>query len=205
MENLTYVTGNYGKYISIKEQFEQYGLSINYFKHDLDEPDVNDIGFISKAKAKQAYEIIGRPVFVTDSGFYIENYPNKVNYPGAFVKRSGVSSNIDKLLKDMEKVNDRSCYFLDCLTFYDGENYYQFFGKSLGVLSYTKKGIKHSNAKSNLWYVFIPNNCMKTLAEMTDYERNHRNDNHTSAAKEFITWYLDVYLQDKSLIKNLKI
>lgn len=202
MENLTYVTGNYGKYISVKEAFERENISIEYFKCDLEEPDINDIKYISQEKAKKAYEILDSPVFVADSGFYIENYPNNPGYPGAFVKRSGIISNIDNLLETMKNVTNRECYFLDCLTFYDGKEYFQFFGVSKGTLSYEKRGDFIKKAKSNLWYVFIPNNCDKTLAEMTDYERLNRNDNRTSATNEFISWYKDTYLKPKTLIKQ---
>lgn len=80
MNNLTYVTGNYGKYISVKELFEKNDLDINFYKCDLDEPDVNDIKYISLKKALKAYEIIKRPVFVADSGFYINAYPNNPGY-----------------------------------------------------------------------------------------------------------------------------
>ncbi len=47
MNNLTYVTGNYGKYVSVKEIFEKNGLDINFYNCDLDEPNVNDIKYIS--------------------------------------------------------------------------------------------------------------------------------------------------------------
>lgn len=202
MENLTYITGNYGKYISVKEKFEGAGITIDYFKCDLNEPEVNDIEFISKEKARQAYEILGKPVFVADSGFYIEDYPNNPGYPGAFVKRSGISSNISELLKTMENINNRNCYFLDCLTFYNGKEYYQFFGLSKGTLSRKSKGYENKKAKSNLWYVFIPYNCTKTLAEMTDEERNNRPDDRTSATDEFINWYKNNYKNVKRLVKN---
>lgn len=204
MENLTYITGNYGKYIAVKEKFEKNGISINYFKCDLDEPDINNIEYISKEKARQAYEKLQKPVFVADTGFYIENYPNNPGYPGAFVKRSGISSDISKLLKTMENIIDRKCYFLDCLTFYNGNEFYQFFGLSKGTLSYEERGTKTKKAKSNLWYVFIPNNCSKTLAEMNDDERNNRNDNSTSATDEFIIWYKNNYLDTKRLVKKQK-
>lgn len=189
MENLTYVTGNYGKYISVKEKFERNGLSINYFKCDLDEPNVNDINIISKEKARQAFEKLGSPVFVADSGFYIENYPGCPNYPGAFVKRSGISSNTEQLLETMKDVQDRSCYFLDTLTYYDGSDYYQFYGVSRGTLSKEIRGIDKKQALSNLWYVFVPNNCTKTLAEMTEEEMENRKDGRTNATDEFIKWY----------------
>ncbi|MCI8575220.1 MAG: hypothetical protein HFI09_01990 [Bacilli bacterium] len=146
MEKLTYITGNYGKYISVKEKFENAGITIDYFKCDLEEPNVNDIKFISKEKARQAYEKIGSPVFVTDSGFFIENYPNNPGYPGAFVKRSGISSDIEKLLETMKGVSNRSCYFLDCLTFFDGNEYYQFWGISKGTLSSEVKGNENKKA-----------------------------------------------------------
>ena len=139
-------------------------LDISFYKCDLEEPDVNDIKYISLKEALKAYEIIKRPVFVADSGFYINAYPNNPGYPGAFVKRSGISTNIEKLIYDMKNVEDRSCYFLDCLTFYDGDNYYQFLGSCYGILASEIKGNDKKEAQSNLWKVFIPNNCNKTLA-----------------------------------------
>ena len=199
MENLTYITGNYGKYISVKEKFEKEGITIDYCKCDLYEPDVNDIGYISKFKAKEAYDMIGKPVFVADSGFYIENYPNNPGYPGAFVKRSGISSNVGELLETMKDIKSRKCYFLDCLTYYDGNEFQQFFGISKGSLSKEIRGHENKKAKSNLWYVFVPDNCSKTLAEMTDEERNNRPDNRTSATDEFIKWY-----KTKNHLKVLK-
>ncbi len=202
MVNLTYVTGNYGKYISVKEKFENNNIVIEYFDCDLDEPDVNDIKYISKEKAKKAYEILNKPVFVADTGFYIEAYPVNPGYPGAFVKRSGISSDIDNLLQIMKNIDNRKCYFLDCLTFYDGNDYHQFFGICRGSLAYEKRGNSLKRAKSNLWYVFIPNNCDKTLAEMSDYEREHRCDDRTSATDEFIKWYQVNYINNKVIVKN---
>ena len=58
MEDLTYVTGNYGKYFSVKEKFENASISINYFKCDLSEPVINDIKFISKEKSTTSLCII---------------------------------------------------------------------------------------------------------------------------------------------------
>lgn len=188
--NLTYITGNYGKYISVKERFEKAGIDIKYSQGEFNEPDVDDIKTISKEKARQAYDMIGTPVFVIDSGFYIEHYPDAPGYPGAFVKRSGISSHVADLLEKMKDVEDRSCYFLDCLTFFDGKDYYQFLGTKKGSLSEELRGGKNIKAKSDLWYVFIPRNCNKTMAEMSDEERDNRPDGRTDATEEFIEWYV---------------
>ncbi len=195
MEDLTYVTGNYGKYVSVKKHFKDKKIEISYYNCDLKEPSINDIEYISKEKAKEAYEIVGHPVFVADSGFYIEAYPNNPGYPGALVKRSGISNNIEGLLKTMEIEENRNCYFLDCLTFFDGKDYHQFLGKCEGTLSKEKKGIFKKDAKSNLWYVFIPKNCNKTLAEMTTEEFENRKDDRISATELFIDWYTNSYLK----------
>ena len=203
MESLTYVTGNKGKYMNVSEKFKRHGIIIKHFDYDLSEPDVNDIEFISRTKVLEAYDQVMGPVFVTDAGFYIEGYPGKPGYPGAFAKRSGISSNVEGLLDTMKDVTNRDCYFLDCLTFYDGEILKQFKGISRGTLSYDIRGKDLDNKLSNLWYVFIPLNHSKTLAEMSDEERRNRHDNRTSASDEFIWWYLNEYKNVKKLeLKN---
>ena len=198
MSDLVYVTGNKGKYYSIKELFESEGIDVDFYTYDFDEPDNNNIEEISKQKVLKAYELVGKPCFVADAGFYIEDYPSNPGYPGAFVKRSGIADDIDGLLETMKNVDNRRCKFLDCLTFYDGENFYRFYGYSEGYLAYRKRGDNMKKAKSNLWYVFVPINSLKTLAEMTDYEIHHRNDNHVSAGEEFVKWYKNVYLKDST-------
>ena len=193
MKKLTYVTGNYGKYLHVKNLFSKNKVNVEFLKHDFDEPDINDIEKVSKSKVLEAYNILKSSCFVMDTGFYIKNYPNNPEYPGAFVKRSGISDNIDKLLEDMKDVKNRKCKFMDCLTFYNGKEFYTFYGISEGSLSYEVKGLNHENKLSNLWYVFIPNNHTKTLAEMTEEERQNRNDGHTSALELFLEWYKNNY------------
>lgn len=195
MKDLTYVTGNYGKYVSVKKHFEDKKLEISYCDYDLEEPVVNDIEYISKEKAREAYALVGHPVIVADTGFYIEAYPNNPGYPGALVKRSGISKNVEELLKTMKQVENRNCYFKDCLTFFDGKEFKQFLGISEGTLSNEKRGIEQKAAKSNLWYVFIPKNETKTLAEMTPLEFENRSDDRVSATELFIDWYTHFYLE----------
>lgn len=198
MKNIIYVTGNYGKYVSVKECFAEKNIGINFYKHDFEEIEINDIEKISRKKALDAYNILQSPCFVADTGFYIEDYPNNPGFPGAFVKRSGISSDIDRLLETMKNKSNRTCKFVDCLTFYDGKDFYTFYGVSSGTLAFSKKGDPIKRAKSNLWYIFIPTNCTKTLAEMSDEERKNRNDGHTSATELFANWYQDIYLKQNT-------
>lgn len=203
MANIVYVTSNHGKYESVKEKFERLDIPIDFFITDLDEPDINDIEFISRTKASEAYELVKRPCFVADSGFYISGYPGNTGYPGAFVKRSRVSSDIDGLLEVLKDVDNREAYFLDCVTFYDGNEFYTFFGKSVGTITREKRGTYMEKAKSNLWYIFIPEGSNKTLAEMTDEERINKPYKEISANMQFATWYKDVYLKQMKLKKDI--
>lgn len=203
MGNIIYVTGNYGKYVSVKECFTGKNIEIDFYKYDFEEMEINDIEKISRKKALDAYKILQTPCFVADTGFYINDYPNNPGYPGAFVKRSGISSDIDGLLETMKKQSNRTCKFVDCLTFYDGNEFYTFYGVNNGTLAFSKKGNPIKKAKSNLWYVFIPNNCDKTLAEMSEEERKNRNDGHTSATELFAEWYKNSYLKQNVKILSL--
>ena len=196
---LTYVTGNHGKYISVKETFNKEGIDVDFFNYDFEEPEVNDIVYISKQKALNAYNLLHTEVFVTDAGFYIENYPGKPNYPGAFVKRSGIADNISKLLEDMKDVKDRRAYFMDCTTYYNGYEFHTFFGKSPGLITREVHGLDKEAQWSNLWHVFIPEGYDITLSEMSDEQRLNRNKNHTSGIKEFLKWY-----KKKNKNNNLK-
>lgn len=86
---------------------------------------------------------------------------------------------------------------------YNGEDFHQFYWVSKGTLSKKKRGSKLKKAKSDLWYVFIPYNCNKTLAEMSDFERLTIEDERTSATKNFIKWYIENRLDTKRKIKRL--
>ncbi len=194
MNELYFVTGNKGKILRAKEQFNENGVDIEWLNHDCIEPEINDIEYISMHKAKEAYGIIGKPCFVVDTGFYIDNYPDEPGFPGAFPKRAIHNygeeyEGISLLLEKMKNVQDRKCRFIDCLTYYDGIDLKVFHGISEGTLSLEKRGTPQIKAKSDLWYVFVPVGYKKTLAEMTDEERNNRKDNRTSAILDFILWY----------------
>lgn len=190
MREIIFVTGNKGKQASAQKYF--YDVKINCYEYDYEEPNVNDIEYIAKSKVMQAYDKVKKPCISLDAGFYIENYPNDPLFPGAFPKRELLDKiGIEGLIENMKDVDDRKCYFKECLAYYDGENIKYFYGISSGILSEEIKGNDTNKKWSDLWYVFIPDNETKTLAEMSDDERINRKDNHVCAIQEFCDWYKD--------------
>lgn len=203
MRKLTYVTHDYNKYLSLKEKLDEKGISIDYYNYELTDPNINDVSVISRHKAEEAFDRVKSPVIVCNAGFYIEGYPGECGYPGAFIKRSLINSNIDSLLRNMESTNNRNCYFVNCLTFYDGKDYHQFYELIRGVLSTKIRGTKLKKVKPNLWHVFIPEGYNKTLAEMSDAERKILQDERVNAIEHFSDWYNLKYIDiPKVMVKK---
>lgn len=201
MKSVVFVTGNKGKYFSAKKRCEDKGIELVWENIDLDEMQVNDITQISRDKARQAFQILNKPCFVIDSGFYIDNYPNNPGYPGAFVKRSGIANNPDMVLEVMRDVRDRSCKFVDALTFYGGEDFYTFYDVDYGTLSEEVKGSESELAKSKLWYLYIPLGYDKALAQMSEEELFGRKSSRVSSIDKFLDWYVSEYKNTKRLSK----
>lgn len=187
MQKVYYVTGNSGKVKSAQKYLND--IEVEMVDYDFNEPDINDIKYTAEWKVRMAYEMIKKPCIALDSGFYIPSYPKEENFPGAFVRRKVIDGmGIDGLLDEMKDIDDRYCYFLECLAYYDGEHLEFFYGKAEGALS---KDISHAdNDKkwSPLWKIFIPVGYDRPQVELTEEERNNR-PNVTHAFLEFKEWY----------------
>lgn len=200
MEKIIFVTGNKGKQENANRNLKKYNLEVTCLDLDIIEPNVNDIEYIAASKVLQAYKMVNKPCVSLDAGFYIPNFPNQPNFPGAFPKRELLDKiGINGLLDIMKDTKNRECYFKECLAYYDGSDIKYFYGFSEGSLSLKKMGIDQSNKWSDLWYIFIPKNCTKTLAEMTEEERRERPDEHTNSFDEFGRWYEGKIKQYKKL------
>lgn len=188
-KQIVFVTSNKGKLQTAQTYFDK-DVEIVYYNFDIKEPEVNDIDYIAEYKVKEAYEKVKKACISLDAGFYIPNFPNNPNFPGAFPRRELLEKlGLNGLLNKMKNVINRECYFKECLAYYDGKVLKKFYGLSSGRLSTEIKGNDSDKKWSNLWYVFIPNNNTKTMAEMTDDERRNRNDGYINPFIEFSEWF----------------
>ncbi len=202
MKKVIFASSNPGKNKAVEERNKGKKVKIKYAFIDSEELETNDIAAIAIDKAEKAYDMYKQPCFVIDNGFYIVDYPDNPGYPGTFVKRSGIANNPEKLLKKMKKVENRKAYFVDCLAFYDGNEYKVFFSNSIGTISDKIRGELPDNAKSKLWQVFIPEGNTKTLAEMTNEELSIHRKSKESATDEFLEWYQNEYEVEKPTKKT---
>ena len=185
MEEIVFVTHNKGKIASASKQLK--GVNFKVFEYDLEEPRSDDIKYISEYKVKEAYKLVNKPCISLDSGFWIDELDG---FPRAFVNFALDTIGIDGMLKLMENKENRKCRFTECVSYYDGKEVYQIMGKHEGNLSEKVLGNDSAKKWSDLWYIFKPLGYEKTLAEMTDEERENRTRYESvNAMTEFEKWY----------------
>lgn len=195
-KEIVFVTSNKGKIATAQTYFDK-SVNITHYNYDIVEPNVNDIEYIAKYKVQEAYKKVRKPCISLDAGFFIPSYPGCPNFPGAFPRRELLEKiGIEGLLENMKDVKNRECYFKECLAYFDGKNLKLFYGLAHGTLSTEIRGGNSNKQWSQLWSVFIPDNNTKTMAEMTDEERQNRNDNYVNPFLEFSDWF------SKSEVKN---
>ena len=185
VDEIIFVTHNKGKIASAQRALKNVNLKI--FEYELEEPRSDDIKYISKYKVEQAYKIVNKPCISLDCGFWIDELNG---FPRAFVNFALETIGIQGILKLMEGKDNRKCRFTECLSYYDGNELKQFMGYHEGFLSEKVLGKDTSDKWSELWYIYIPYGYDKTLAQMTEEERENRIRNKSvSSMEKFAKWY----------------
>lgn len=135
----------------LKKQVEMIDL-------DIIEIQSNDIEEVAKDKAEKAYEKVGKPVIVEDTGLYI----NALNgFPGTMIRWVIETIGIEGICKLVGDA-DRKAYSMTCFCFYDGKEIKAFTGRTDGRISNVPKGREYFN-----WdRIFIPQGYDITYAEM---------------------------------------
>ncbi len=187
MEEIIFVTHNKGKIMSAKKALKNVNFKI--LEYDLEEPRSDDIKYISEYKVRQAYGLVKKTCISMDSGFFIETLNG---FPKAFVNFTLETIGIEGILKLMEGKKNRNCYFEECLSYYDGKELQQFMGKHEGSIATEILGKDVKEKWSDLWYIYMPKNYTKTLAQMTEEERRKKKrDGSKESLEVFAKWYLE--------------
>ena len=189
MKEIIFVTSNKGKIATAQNDLKN--IKVLPYDAQLNEPRSDDIKEIAKQKVYQAFDIVKKPCIALDSGFFIEELRG---FPRAYVNHALDTIGIEGLLKLMDGVNNRYCEFRSCLAYYDGSILHFFESKSPGLLSEGVKRRDNRDKWSDLWYIFIPDQFEKTLAEFdkSDFELYDRIKDD-SCIKKFGLWFETIY------------
>jgi len=184
---IVFVTSNKGKIAYATSLIEN--TKVIPFEADLIEPRSDDIKVIAKEKVRQAYNITSKPCIAMDIGFFIEELKG---FPRAYVNPTLETIGIEGILKLMDGVENRNCEFRECLAYYDGKEYEFFESVGKGKLSTEIRGRDQENKLSDLWYIVMPEEGTKTLAEFDESDFQKLKELQTdSSLSLFGKWYFE--------------
>ncbi|MEP7322580.1 MAG: RdgB/HAM1 family non-canonical purine NTP pyrophosphatase [Saprospiraceae bacterium] len=159
------------------------------FEAELDEP-YDTFEANAKIKAKQGYDIFGLPCFAEDAGLVIKSLNGR---PGVLSARyagddKNPQSNIEKVLIELQGIDDRTAYFIACIAFYDGKDYQLFEGKVFGQILDRRQGDYGFGYDP----IFLPDGYEQSFGQLS-LDIKNKISHRAMAVKKFID-----FLQEKT-------
>lgn len=162
LEGITFITGNPDKAEHLKDYFH---FPVNCLNLDLAEIQSLDLEKVVTDKAKRAYRVTGKPVFVEDVSL-VFNALNKL--PGPLIKWFFESLDNKGLCDLLNQYKDRSAFAEVQFALCDKGEVTIFKGSTHGRIANSPRG----NNGFGWDPIFIPDGCERTWAEMSSEEKN---------------------------------
>jgi len=173
-ETIFLASGNAHKIEELKQVLQPLGIDL---KSTLDYPDAEevvedqpDLQGNALKKAQFWFNKTGLPSISDDTGLEVDALNGA---PGVYSARYAgenptYDDNVNKLLKELEDVGNRSAQFRTVIAFVDGSDNYFFEGICRGKIIDDKRGSKGFGYDP----VFIPEGYEETFAELSSEEKN---------------------------------
>ncbi|MCP1715668.1 XTP/dITP diphosphohydrolase [Methanocalculus alkaliphilus] len=130
------MTGNRHKVDEVASFFS--GIAeIEHLDRELPEIRDEDVGTVARQKAEAAWDLIGRPLIVDDTGFFIAALNGFPGATAAYVMKTIGNPGILKLMEDQV---DRSAYFETAIAYASEEGVRVFTGRIDGTVLGTPRG-----------------------------------------------------------------
>ncbi len=194
MRKISFVTSNKGKVESLQNRLPN---DIKVVQANIEIPELqgDNVEDVVREKARAAYQILKKPVVVQDSAFHIDALGG---FPGLYIKYINKTIGPEGILKLLEGVTNRSCFFRMGVGYADQNGkIYIFMNNPIkkGLIANEIAKVNSKKAWSDLWKIYIPNDSKKPLALMSASEIDYKekSEDKTSEFAHFASW----------LIKNL--
>jgi inosine/xanthosine triphosphate pyrophosphatase family protein len=123
MQTLLCVTGNKDKLAHGQHAFSKYVITLEQVVADIDEIQGEDPEVIIKHKAHSAYDLISKPLVVTDDSWTI---PGLGGFPGPYMKSINHWFTPDDLIRLTRDLTDRSIYINQFVAYIDDREFVVF-------------------------------------------------------------------------------
>ena len=144
---------------------ERLGFPLERIDLDLPEPQALEPADVAEAKARAAFERLGCPVVVEDSGLAIEAWGG---FPGALVKWLEKSAGLEAIARMLDPFPDRSARAVCVIVYFDGESLHAARGVAEGSIARSPRGSQGFGWDA----LFVPSGGDRTFAEMTPAEKD---------------------------------
>lgn len=164
MISLIFVTGNQKKLEQAKLALSGYDIDLTNQKIDTPEIQETDVKKIAEFSAKYASEKLGKPVVVTDAGYYIKALNG---FPGPFIKFVNQWFKPEDLLRLMNGIEDRTIESPVCIAYCEPNSEpVSFTSENIGKLATEAKG-----EGSTIDQLYIPDGYNEPMAILPDEEK----------------------------------
>ncbi|MEV0115276.1 non-canonical purine NTP pyrophosphatase [Streptomyces sp. NPDC050844] len=163
-------TGNSGKFRAAQEHLAPRGIEVTQMPPDLDEIRATSAAEIAQHKARQAFEILRRPLFVEDSGFAIDEFNG---WPGPMVEHALEAFAPEGIVHLADLTKHRVCRFASAAVYADGDGDLHTFADDTltpGTVAAASHRGEGPRSWSDQWSIFIPEGST-TLAAMPPAEQ----------------------------------
>ncbi len=193
---LTFVTSNRAKFTEVSKILAEHGIEVKHANIALIELQHEDIEYIAKVKAREAYNVLSNgnnsgdgelEVLVEDDALVIDALNG---FPSIYASYVFKSIGNEGILKLLEGVSNRVAEFLSVIAYFNKcyNEPLTFIGRVSGRIAYS---IRHS-VKGLAWGydpIFIPDGYDMTYAELYDLNLKCSVSHRRIALDNFAYWY----------------
>jgi XTP/dITP diphosphohydrolase len=184
MHELYYVTGNSDKFEVVYRYIDKNAphIQLKPFTHDIPEIQSYDQREVAVEKARQAWNLLQKPVIIDDAGIYFEKYRD---FPGVLTKFVYRGIGQEGLLKLVEP-GDKAYFQITMVYWYGPEQYQVFMSKCPGYILHQQKYTASPDSPYDV--LFAPEGETRTFAELRvsgEYEKYHY---RIDALRQFLHW-----------------
>lgn len=174
--DVTFVSSNRHKYAEAREILAQHDISLGFYRRDLVEIQADSLEAISKAKSRDAFAHLRKPVIVEDAGLFIDSLGGFPGPYSSYVLDTISNAGILRLVGSA-----RSARFISVVSYTDRKGTRSFSAVVRGAISKKARG-------SGWGYdpIFVPRGRRRTFAQIADKNSiSHR----YLALKKFARWF----------------
>ncbi|MGE4167977.1 MAG: non-canonical purine NTP pyrophosphatase [Candidatus Babeliales bacterium] len=162
-KTLYYATGNSSKFKTSASFIPQNAqIELKQFACNLFEEQTEDQVEIAVSKAKQAWELLQKPLLVDEVGVYFHKYNN---FPGAFTKFVYKGLGFDGVYKLMNDGDELSILLI--IVYIYGPDQYKIF--TIRKTGFFKKSDREYDKNAPFDLVFVPQGLDKTYIELEEF------------------------------------